>query len=101
MKEFKTIMIRGLDEPENKPLVEIMNMIIERYPEINTGQAVVQFIIKDWFKLKNELIHQVRQRNEYEHKTIDQINHLQEELMKYQQIVNNFKTALKAITTIK
>ena len=101
MKEFKTIMIRGLDEPENKPLVEIMNMIIERYPEINTGQAVVEFIIRDWLKLKNELIHQVRQRNEYERKTIDQINHLQEELMKYQQIVNNFKTALKAITTIK
>ena len=52
MKEFKTIMIRGLDEPENKPLVEIMNSVIQRHENINTGQAVIEFIIKDWDKTK-------------------------------------------------
>lgn len=101
MKEFKTIMIRGLDEPENKPLVEIMNHIIERYPHINTGQAVFEFVLKDWYKTKNELMHQNRFHNEYETKTTREITALKQTIEDYRTKIFNFQTSLKQLTSIK
>lgn len=101
MKEFKTIMIRGLDEPENKELVRIMNIIIERYPDINTGQAVIEFLIKDWYKVKNELQHQIRFHNEYETKTTKEITALKQTIEDYRTNIFNFKTSLKQLTSIK
>lgn len=101
MKEFKTIMIRGLDEPENKPLVEIMNSVIQRHESINTGQAVIEFIIKDWDKTKKELMHQIRFHNEYETKTTSEITTLKQTIEEYRTKIFNFQTALKALTTIK
>lgn len=101
MKEFKTIMFRGLDEPENKPLVEIMNSVIQRHESINTGQAVIEFIIRDWDKTKKELQHQIRLHNEHEKAYNNVIDNLRKELSEYKTTVTNFKTALKALNTIK
>lgn len=101
MKDFKTIMIRGLDQPENKPLVEIMNSVIQRYPDINTGQAVIEFLIKDWDKTKKELQYQIRLHNEHEKACNDVIDSLRKELYQYMNTVTNFKNALKALNTIK
>jgi hypothetical protein len=101
MKEFKTIMIRGLDEPENKTLVDIMNKIINDYPAINTGQAVFEFVLKDWLETKTRLKELIREYNQYQRDTRDQTEQKDAQIEKLKTTISDFQKAFKTLNSIK
>lgn len=54
-KEFKTITLRNLDK--NTDVVDIMNNVMND-TNIATGQGIIEYIIKDYAKLKHEIVQQ-------------------------------------------
>lgn len=56
LKEFSTITLRNLDKDSNADIIEIMNQVMND-TNIKTGQSVIEYIVRDYAKLKDVLVY--------------------------------------------
>ncbi|MDI9874956.1 hypothetical protein [Flectobacillus rivi] len=97
MKQFTTMTLRALDSVENEDLVQIMNNVMDK-EGLKTGQSVIEFIIRDYIRKKNELYNvkedftKYRQNAEKEIKTLKEDNKGMKDTMK---LFNEFSKMVK------
>lgn len=97
MKQFTTMTLRALDSEENEDLVRIMNNVMDK-EGLKTGQSVIEFIIRDYIRKKNELYNvredftKYRQNAEKEIKTLKEDNKGMKDTMK---LFNEFSKMVK------
>jgi hypothetical protein len=99
MKQFTTMTLRALDSEENEDLVRIMNNVMDK-EGLKTGQSVIEFIIRDYIRKKNELYNvredftKYRQNAEKEIKTLKEDNKGMKDTMK---LFNEFSKMVKSM----
>lgn len=97
MKKFTQLTLRALDSVENEDLVQIMNNVMDK-EGLKTGQSVIEFIIRDYIRKKNELYNvredftKYRQNAEKEIRTLKEDNKSMKDTMK---LFNEFSKMVK------
>lgn len=95
-KDFKTITLRGLEEkPE---LVKIMNDVM-KVRDIKTGQGIIEYIIADYAKTKDELKKQHEKARNFSDNHYKVVEEYEAENTRLKTFIHNLQAAFKSVSS--